>query len=131
MAIPWKPDGYTSVAPYLVVADGPAVIAFLQAAFGAEPIRRYDRPDGSMGHAEVRIDDTVVMIGGAMEGWDPVPTHVHVYVPDVDVTYGRALAAGATPVQPPEQKDDPDRRAGVKGPGGTTWWIGTQLEQAP
>jgi uncharacterized glyoxalase superfamily protein PhnB len=81
-----------------------------------------------MVHAEVRIDDTVVMIADAAESWPPVPSHVHVYVADVDTTYRRALEAGATSVQEPAKKEDPDRRGGVKDAGGTTWWIGTKVE---
>jgi len=59
-----------------------------------------------------------------------VPAHVHVYVADVDATYQKALSAGATPVRPPEQKGDDDKRGGVKDAGGTTWWIGTTMKPA-
>ena len=55
------------------------------------------------------------------------PVWLHVYVPDVDATYRRALAAGGTGIQAPEQKDDPDRRAGVQDPAGNVWWIATQV----
>jgi uncharacterized glyoxalase superfamily protein PhnB len=79
-------------------------------------------------HAEVRIDDTVVMLGDSAPEWPPVASHVHVYVPDVDATYRRALAAGATSVQAPIKKDDADKRGGVKDAGGTTWWIATKAE---
>jgi len=58
----------------------------------------------------------------------PVPSHVHVYVIDVDATYTRALAAGATSVQEPAKKQDPDKRGGVKDAGATTWWIATKVE---
>ena len=80
------------------------------------------------GDAEVRIDDTVVMIGEAPEGWEAVPCHIHIYVPDVDATYALALENGGESVQAPVKKDDPDRRAAVKGPGGSTWWFGTQVD---
>lgn len=78
-------------------------------------------------HAEVRIDDTVIMMGDAAEGWPAAPAHVHIYVLDVDATYKRALEAGATPLQEPTQKDDPDKRGGFKYPIGTSWWIATQV----
>jgi uncharacterized glyoxalase superfamily protein PhnB len=78
-------------------------------------------------HAEVRLGDTVVMLGDNGEGWPPAPAHVHVYVGDVDATYRRALAAGATSVQEPIQKQDEDKRGGVKDAGGTTWWIATRV----
>jgi uncharacterized glyoxalase superfamily protein PhnB len=80
-------------------------------------------------HAEVRIDDTVVMLADPpAPDRTPVPAHVHVYVEDVDATYRRALEAGAASVQEPVQKRDEDKRGGVKDSGGTTWWIATKVE---
>jgi uncharacterized glyoxalase superfamily protein PhnB len=79
-------------------------------------------------HAEVRMDDTVVMIADASAGWPAIPSNVHVYVSDVDATYRRALAAGATSVQEPMKKDDEDKRGGVRDAGGTTWWIATKVD---
>ena len=123
----FKPAGYTSVAPYLVVAGADRVIDFLVQAFGAERLRQFEHEDGGVLHAEVRIDDTVVMVGDAGDAWEPTPCHVHVYVPDVDAAYRKALDAGAASVEPPNRKgDDEDRRGGVKGPGGVTWWVSTR-----
>ena len=122
-----KPQGYTSVAPYLVVAGAERTIEFLTRAFDAVELRRFADPSGRVMHAEVRIDDTVVMIADGGEGWPPVAAHVHVYVPDVDATYARALASGAVSLQAPVQKEDEDRRSGVRDPGGTTWWIATRV----
>ena len=124
----WKPTGYNSVSPYLVTKNAQEVIDFLRATLDATPLRREEAEDGSVRHAEVRIDDTVVMIGEAPEGWDAVPCHIHIYVPNVDATYAVALDNGGDSVQEPVQRDDPDRRAGVKGPGGNTWWFGTQVD---
>ena len=124
----WKPPGYNSVSTYLVTNNAQEIIDFLHATVGATPLRRYDNEDGSVRHAEVRIDDTVVMMGGAPGGWSAVPCHIHVYVPDVDETYAAALANGGESVQEPVQKGDPERRCGVKGPGGNTWWFSTQVE---
>ncbi len=124
----WKPPGYNSVSPYLVTENAQEVIDFLQATLDATPLRRHENEDGSVLHAEVRIDDTVVMIGEAPQGWSAVPCHLHVYVPDVDATYAAAVENGGESVQAPVKKDDPDRRSGVKGPGGNTWWFSTQVE---
>ena len=124
----YKPDGYTSVSPYLIVDGANATIEFLQRVFAAVEIRRFADPAGKIMHAEVRIDDTVVMIADGVDGWPPVASHVHVYVPDVDATYRRALEAGATSVQEPVKKQDADKRGGVKDSGGTTWWIGTKID---
>ncbi|MCI0574576.1 MAG: VOC family protein [Chloroflexi bacterium] len=124
---PYKPQGYSSVSVYMMADGAQRVINFLIEAFDAQQLRRYDNPDGSIMHAEVKIDDTVVMIADGGEGYPAFPIWLHVYVPDVDATYRRALAAGGVSVQEPVQKDDPDRRAGVKDPAGNTWWIATQV----
>ena len=102
-------------------------IEFLVQAFNAEPMRHFADPSGKIMHAEVRIDDTVLMIADSAEGWPSIPAHVHIYVPDVDATYQRALEAGARSVQVPVKKDDADKRGGVKDASGKTWWIATQV----
>ncbi len=123
-----KPSGYSTVSPYLIVAGADATIRFLVDVFGAQELRRYPAPDGKLMHAEVRIDDTVIMLADGVDAWPPMPSHVHVYVADVDATYRQALAHGATAVQEPVKKDDPDKRGGVKDAGGTTWWIATRVD---
>jgi PhnB protein len=129
MNSPYKPENYNSVSPYLVVDGAGQTIAFLAAVFGAEEIRRFPDGSGKLMHAEVRLDDTVIMLADAVPDWPAVPAHVHVYVADVDAAYQRALAAGATSVQVPAQREgDEDKRGGVMDPGGTTWWIATRVE---
>lgn len=128
MAATYKPDTYTSVSPYLMVNDASATIDFLKRVFDAVELRRYPTADGKLMHAEVRVDDSVVMLADNSAGWPSIPSHVHIYVVDVDATYQRALAAGALSVQAPIKKDDADKRAGVKDAGGTTWWIATKVE---
>ena len=128
MIVPKKPEGYSSVSVYLVVDGAQRVIDFLKKTFDATELRRYDMPDGSIMDAEVRIDDTVVMIADGGGAWPAFPSWLHVYVQDVDATYQRALDAGGVSVQAPERKEgDPDRRGGIKDPGGNTWWIATQV----
>lgn len=123
----YRPEGYNAVSPYLVVAGAEREMAFLEEVFGAERLRRYEKEDGSIMHAEVRVGDTVVMLGDAAGEWPAVPCHLHVYVEDVDAVYRKALAAGATSVQEPGQRTaDDDRRGGVRSPGGNTWWVATQ-----
>ncbi|NQV71931.1 VOC family protein [bacterium] len=123
----YKPEGYTSVAPYLTVNGAERTIAFAVDVFGAERLRSYPGENGRLLHAEVRIGDTVVMFTDAVDGWPAIPSHVHVYVPDVDATYKRALAVGATPVKHPEKGADEDKRGGFQDAGGTTWWVATQV----
>ncbi|MCY1074024.1 VOC family protein [Archangium lansingense] len=125
---PYKPEGYASVSVYVMANGAQRVIDFLKKTFDATELRRYDNPDGSIMHAEVRIDDTVVMLADGGGSFPAFPVWLHVYVPDVDATYRRALAAGGVSVQEPQQKGDPDRRGGVKDPSGNTWWISTQME---
>lgn len=123
----WKPEGYPSMSPYLIAADAESLIDFITTAFGGELLRRFDRPDGSLMHAEVRIDDSVVMIGGGATEARSEQPHIHLYVPDVQSVFERALAAGAEAVQQPERKRaDDDLRAGVRDRSGVTWWIASQ-----
>ncbi len=125
-----KPEGYSTVSPYLVVRDAAGTLKFLQQVFGATPLRSYPDAEGRLMHAEARIGDSVVMFADSAPQWPPVEAHVHVYVEDVDATYARALQAGAASVQAPVKKDDEDKRGGVKDAGGTTWWISTRVEGA-
>src|SRR4029450_10908720 len=126
MGTSYKPPGYNSLSPYLIVDGAARTLDFLERAFGAKRLRRFDDPSGRVLHAEAQIDDTVVMLSDGAPGSSPIASHVHLYVPDVDATYKRALEAGGTSVQAPVRKDDPDKRGGVKDAGGTTWWISTQ-----
>lgn len=123
-----KPEGHSTVSPYLIVEGASETIAFLARVLGAEELMRIPRPDGRLMHAEVRVDDSVLMLADQTKDYPAIPSHIHVYVPDVDATYRLALEAGATSVQEPVRKDDPDRRAGVRDPGGTTWWLATRQE---
>ncbi len=128
MTRPYKPEGYPSVSAYVMVDGAQRVIDFLKKAFDATELRRFDSPDGSIMHVEVRIEDSVVMLSDGGGPFPAFPIWLHLYVPDVDATYRRALAAGGVSVQEPQQKkDDPDRRGGVKDPSGNTWWISTQV----
>ena len=123
----FKPDGYSTVSPYLIVTDAELTIRFLQTVFDANEIRRFADDSGRLMHAEVRLGDTVVMLADCTDSWPAIPSYVHVYVPDVDEAYRRALAAGGTSVQEQAKKDDDDKRGGVKDGGGTTWWIATKV----
>lgn len=123
----WKPANYPSMSPYLVCTNGSELIRFLEKVFGGVLLRRFDRPDGSLMHAEVRIDDGVVMMGESAEAFPSTPAHIHLYVPDVQSTFKRAIAEGAEVVQEPMRKHDgDDLRGGIKDASGTTWWIASQ-----
>jgi PhnB protein len=127
MGSEWKPQGYSSVSVYIVTEGAQRVIDFVKTVFDATDLRHFDAPGGKIMHAEVRIGDTVVMMADASGKYPVVPAWLHVYVPDVDAVYKKALAAGGVSVQEPSRREgDADRRGGFKDPGGNTWWIATQ-----
>jgi uncharacterized glyoxalase superfamily protein PhnB len=123
----YKPDGYNAVSPYLLVEDVRATIDFLSHAFGATELRRQLDADGAIRHAEVRIDDSVLMMG-SRPGAELIAS-VHVYVEDVDRVYARALDQGATSLSEPRDQPYGDRTAGVQDVQGNYWWIGTRLRR--
>jgi uncharacterized glyoxalase superfamily protein PhnB len=122
-----QPDGYPAVSVYMMADGAQRAIAFMTAVLGGETMMRMDRDDGSVLHAAVRIGDSVVMLSDGSAEFPAFPVWLHVYVPDVDATYRRALALGAASVQEPSEKGDGDRRAGVKDPAGNTWWLATHV----
>lgn len=125
----WKPESYNSVSVYIMAERAQRLIDFLKQTFDAEPLRRFDGPDGRIMHAEVRVGDTVVMLSEANNAYPAFPVWLHVYVPDVEAAYNKALAAGGVSVQQPTRREgDPDRRGGVQDPAGNTWWISTQMQ---
>jgi PhnB protein len=124
----FKPVGYNSVSPYFIVDGAQKFIDLLSVIFDAKELRRFDRPDGTIMHAEVQIDDSVIMLGDASDKFPPVQLVMHVYVPDVDVIFDKAVSAGCEVVGHPKQADgDPDRRATFKDFAGNMWSVGTQL----
>ncbi|MEJ5976125.1 VOC family protein [Novosphingobium sp. PS1R-30] len=124
----FKPDGYPALSPYVILHDPEATLAFAGAVFDGARLRRIEDETGRIRHAEIRVGEVVLMIGGALADWPAQDAHLHLYVPDVDATYARALELGAQAVQAPEQKDDADRRGGFRDPGGLTWWVATQVD---
>lgn len=122
------PEGYHSVTPYLMVQGVPKLIDFLREAFDARETERMTNPDGTVMHAEVKIGDSVVMMGEAGDEFKAMPGVIHLYVHDMDATYVRALEAGATSLREPADQFYGDRSAGVKDPSGNHWWIVTHIE---
>jgi PhnB protein len=123
------PDGYHTVTPYLIVRDVAGLIDFVKRAFNAEEIGEPMRhPDGRIMHAEVRIGNSPVMMGGAGDDNPPTAPMLHLYVEDCDAVYQQALAAGAQSLRAPTDEFYGDRSAGVKDAFGNQWWIATRKE---
>lgn len=128
MAVKPRPDGYHAVTPYLIVNGAAQVIDFVKQTFDAEEIYRLPGPEGRIGHAEVRIGDSMVMISDACAEYPAMPAMLYVYVNDVDATYQRALAAGAKSVKEPADQFYGDRNAGVTDSAGNYWGIAKHVE---
>jgi PhnB protein len=123
------PEGYHTVTPYLLVQGAEKLIDFMKNAFDAKETERYSMPDGSIGHAEVRIGDSVIMVADAQgDEYKPMAAGIHLYVEDCDVTYKRAIGAGATSVREPQDQFYGDRSAGVNDQFGNKWWFATHKE---
>jgi PhnB protein len=128
MAVKPIPEGHSVVSPYLVVKGVAQLLEFVKNAFEATETYRLARPDGGVGHAEVRIGDSTIMMGEPTGDFTAKPCMLHVYVADVDTVYKRALQAGATSVTPPADQFYGDRRADVKDAFGNQWFIATHKE---
>lgn len=123
------PDGYPAVSPYLIVPGVARLIEFLQSVFDAREQHRFDRPDGTVMHAEVRIAGQPVLMGEPTPEWPPMPGSLYVYVEDCDAVYRRALEAGGESVmEPATMPHAGDRYGGVRDPSGNVWWIATHVE---
>ncbi|TMB68796.1 MAG: VOC family protein [Chloroflexi bacterium] len=127
MAVNPIPPEYGTVTPYLVVNGASGLIDFAKRVFGAEEMMSMPGPGGTIGHAEMRFGDRVVMLADAGPE-NPVRNAALVlYVNDTDATYRKALEAGGTTEMEPEDQFYGDRRAGVNA-FGISWWIHTHVE---
>jgi PhnB protein len=136
MAVKPIPDGYSSVTPYLVVNDAVGAIAFYQQTLGAKERFRMSGPDGKVGHAEIQIGDSVVMLADEfpnMGATSPrslggTPVSLLVYVEDVDTVAGRFVAAGAKTLRAIQNQFYGDRSGTFEDPFGHKWTIATHVE---
>lgn len=122
------PQGYHTVTPFVIVRDSARFLDFLAEAFGAEEMGRVVGEDGTIGHAETKIGDSVVMMFDAKPHWPDTPAFLRIYVDDCDALFERALAAGATLVTPLGTMPWGDRAGRVRDPLGNLWWIMTRVE---
>jgi PhnB protein len=126
MATHWKPADMPTLTP--AFPGGKRLIDFLKAVFDAKPKFIMEMAGGGLGHAEIRLGDSLVMTGDAMGDHVLPPGSAHVYVPDCDAAYKRAIAAGATGKEEPKDQFYGDRTARVVDPFGNQWSIATHTE---
>src|ERR1700683_5544321 len=122
------PPGFHTVTPYMIAADGDAILAFAKNVFGAEQVLRVIGGAGGI-HGETRIGGTMLMMGGGIPGkpfsGKANATAVHIYVEDTDAAYQKALQAGATSISEPQDHEYGEHGASVKDPFGNLWYIAT------
>jgi PhnB protein len=130
------PDGYHTATPYLIVKGAAKAIEFYKQAFGATEVERMEMPDGKIAHAEIKIGDSIIMLG------DEAPQHgtrgpkslggspcgLYLYVEDVDQTFNRAITAGATATMAVKDQFYGDRNGSLVDPFGHTWYVATRQE---
>ncbi len=136
MAASPVPAGYHSIQPYLMVDGAIAAIEFYEKAFGATERLCMKQKDGRVGHAEIQIGDSCIMMAdenGEMQAFAPghyggSPVALLIYTEDCDAMYHRAIAAGARSVREPADQPYGDRMCGVLDPFGYKWWIATHIK---
>ena len=135
-AVPPIPAGHPAVSPYLIVDGAASALAFYKRAFGAKELMQHADPSGRIGHAEIRIGDSVIMLADEhveINARSPktvggTPVILHVYVKDVDAVARQALAAGAKVVRPVQDQFYGDRSGTLEDPFGHQWHVSTHVE---
>jgi PhnB protein len=125
------PRGFHTLTPYVLTRGADAVMDFMKSTFGATQHMRVEKEDGSVMHAEMQIDDSMIELADGGGQWPPMPCALHVYVPDSDSVYSRAIAAGATSLYEPKDMFYGDREGGIQDSGGNHWYIATHKEDVP
>jgi PhnB protein len=128
MAVKPIPEGYTTFTPYFIVEGASDFIEFLKKAFAGQEVFRFPAPGGKLGHAEVRLGSSMVMLADSTPEHAPTQMNSYLYVPDVDATYKKAVAAGARSQREPANQFYGDRVATVMDRWGNTWSLGTHVE---
>ncbi|MBJ2293810.1 VOC family protein [Pseudomonas sp. MF5691] len=136
MSVKPIPDGYHSITPYLGIDKAAEAIEFYQKAFDATVFMRLDMPDGKVGHAELRIGDSPIMLASPCDemafgspGAHPTSVGLHLYVKDVDAQYKQAIAAGGKAISEPKDQFYGDRSGTLRDPFGHVWFLATHIEE--
>jgi PhnB protein len=128
MAVKYIPEGFHTVTPLLLAKDAGKLIDFLLRAFDATEKERHNSPDGKVMHAEVRIGDSILMLGEASDKYPATPGAYYLYVEDVDTVYKKAIDAGGKSLREPTTEFYGDRSSGVVDEFGNQWWIASHVE---
>lgn len=135
--VKYKPEGYHTATPYLIVKDAAAAIQFYKNAFGATELERITDDSGAIRHAEIKIGDSPFMMTEetpsfpdylSPESRGGTPVHIYLYVEDVDRVQAQAIATGAKELMPVKDQFYGDRSGGVTDPFGHVWYIATRIE---
>jgi PhnB protein len=121
-------NGYSAVTPWIISRDSVGLLDFLRLAFDAEEVTRVPNADGTIGHAEARIGDAMVMLFDAHPNWPDTPAFLRLYVGDADALFARAVTAGATPISDVTHLAIGDRVGRVRDPFGNIWWLQARVE---
>lgn len=128
MPIEYKPAEYHTVTPYLVVNGAEQLVAFIVQVLDGTEMMRMPGPDGRIRHAEMRVGDSVIMLADAPDHAEATSTTLHLYVPDSDATYKRAIEADAISLREPRNEFYGERTSGVQDPTGNKWYFATHVE---
>ena len=124
----WQPANYNTIDPYIPVKGVAAFIEFLKQVFDAKEDFRVPNPDGTIGHAEVRVGDSVLLMFDSNDNWPATPAFLRIYVEDADTSFKRAIEAGAQSLTEVMDSFLGERGGRVKDPFGNIWWIITRVE---
>jgi len=125
------PEGYTSVAPWIVTRDTRRLLDYIKTVFDGEELARVPLEDGSIGHAEIWVGDTILLAFDQRPGWPAIPSLLRVFVEDADAATERAVAAGARVITHPATHAFGHRTARIRDPFGNIWWITAVVEDVP
>src|SRR5579885_1030370 len=119
------PAGFQAVTPYFILNHASTFITFVKEVFGAQEIFRFAGPDGVIRHASMRINDSMIELSEGSPEYPAMPLSIHLYVPDVDAVYARALKAGGISKGEPKDQFYGERSADIEDPCGNRWFIAT------
>ena len=126
----YKPSGYNSLSPYLIIDDAKKFVELMKAIFDAKELRRYDQENGDILHCELQVDDSIIMISNSTSQYPANKAMLHLYVPDVFKTFRKAIENGCEIIEEPINKDgDPDTRGSFYDFAGNFWSVSTQIKE--